>query len=95
MLYPIGKGGFGKVWKVEFKKTGEVMAMKEMYKAKIIQKKSINSVMNERKLLAKLTHTFIINMVCAFQTRENLYLLMDYIDGGDLRYHIGKRRRFS
>lgn len=34
-------------------------------------------------------------MVCAFQTRENLFLIMDYIDGGDLRYHIGKRRRFS
>lgn len=66
-----------------------------MYKAKIIQKKSINSVMNERILLAKLKHPFIINMVAAFQDRENLYLLMDYIDGGDLRYHIGRKRRFN
>lgn len=66
-----------------------------MYKAKIIQKKSINSVMNERTLLAKLKHPFIINMVAAFQDRENLYLLMDYIDGGDLRYHIGRRRKFN
>jgi len=40
--------------------------MKEMYKAKIIQK---NSVMNERTLLAKLKHPFIINMVAAFQDR--------------------------
>ena len=69
--------------------------MKEMYKAKIIQKKSINSVMNERTLLAKVKHPFLINMSCAFQDRENLYLLMDYLDGGDLRYHIGKKRRFS
>lgn len=66
-----------------------------MYKAKVIQKKSINSVMNERILLAKLKHPFIINMVAAFQDRENLYLLMDYIDGGDLRYHIGRRRKFN
>lgn len=51
--------------------------------------------MNERTLLAKLKHPFIINMVAAFQDRENLYLLMDYIDGGDLRYHIGRRRRFN
>ena len=65
-----------------------------MYKAKIIQKKSINSVLYERTLLAKLRNPFIINMVTAFQDRENLYLLMDYIDGGDLRYHIGRRRRF-
>lgn len=51
--------------------------------------------MNERTLLAKLKHPFIINMVAAFQDRENLYLLMDYIDGGDLRYHIGRRRKFN
>ncbi len=65
-----------------------------MFKAKIIQKKSINSVMNERTLLAKLNHPFLINMNFAFQDRENLYLIMDYINGGDLRYHLGKYRRF-
>jgi len=40
-----------------------------MYKAKIIAKKSITSVMNERKLLSKLNHPFIINMTYAFQDR--------------------------
>jgi serine/threonine protein kinase len=45
-MYPIGKGGFGKVWKVRSKGNGEIYAMKEMQKAKIINKKSINSVMN-------------------------------------------------
>ncbi len=60
--------------------------MKEMYKAKIIAKKSINSVMNERTLLAKLRHPFLINISHAFQDRENLYLTMDYVNGGDLRY---------
>jgi hypothetical protein len=46
VLYPIGKGGFGKVWKVEVKKTKAVFAMKEMSKVKIINKKSVSSVMN-------------------------------------------------
>ena len=69
ILYPVGKGGFGKVWKVEYKRSNQVLAMKEMYKAKIIQKKSINSVMNERTLLAKVKHPFLINMSCAFQDR--------------------------
>ena len=44
--YVVGKGGFGKVWKVQMKKNGKIYAMKEMYKTKIINKKSINSVMN-------------------------------------------------
>jgi serine/threonine protein kinase len=48
----IGKGGFGRVWKVESKKTRTFYAMKEMSKARIIAKRSVNSVMNERNLLA-------------------------------------------
>ena len=47
-MYPIGKGGFGKVWKVESKKSRGVYAMKEMSKIKIINKKSVSSVMNEK-----------------------------------------------
>ena len=48
VLYPIGKGGFGKVWKVELKKGKGTYAMKEMSKAKVINKKSVQSVMNEK-----------------------------------------------
>ena len=46
--YCIGKGGFGKVWKVEKKKNGKQYAMKEMSKARILTKRSLKSVMNER-----------------------------------------------
>ena len=49
--YVIGKGGFGKVWRVEMKKNKVQYAMKEMLKTKIIAKRSINSVMNEKHLL--------------------------------------------
>lgn len=52
----IGKGGFGKVWKVERKKFKTFYAMKEMSKVKIVNKKSVGSVMNERKLLSQLKH---------------------------------------
>ena len=60
--YVIGKGGFGKVWKVSVKKTKRSFAMKEMEKSRILAKKSVNSVMNERKLLAMVKHPFIVNM---------------------------------
>ncbi|KAL4497825.1 hypothetical protein ABPG72_000580 [Tetrahymena utriculariae] len=93
--YVIGKGGFGKVWKVDSKKTKKVFAMKEMSKSKIITKRSVNSVMSERQLLSQLKNPFLVNMNFAFQDRENLYLVMDLLTGGDLRFHIGKHRRFS
>jgi len=54
--YVIGKGGFGKVWKVEYKKTKGMYAMKEMSKSRVITKKSVVSVMNERQLLSVLKH---------------------------------------
>ena len=50
----IGKGGFGKVWSVLYKKNKTPYAMKEMSKARILTKKSVNSVMNEKRLLENL-----------------------------------------
>lgn len=46
--------------------------------------------MNERKLLRELKHPFLVNMIYAFQDRTNLYLIMDYMPGGDLRFQIGR-----
>jgi len=80
---------------VEKKNLKQFYALKEMSKAKVIIKRSEKSVMNERRILAKLSHKFIINMNYAFQDRENLYLVMDLLTGGDLRYHFSKRRRFT
>ena len=91
----IGRGGFGKVWKVSHKQTKILYAMKEMNKAKIIDKKSDKSVKSERDLLSKLNHPFIINMHFSFQDSDNLYLVMDLLTGGDLRYHICKKRYFT
>ena len=57
--YVIGRGGFGKVWKVEQKKTHVIYAMKEMSKDRILAKRSVTSVINERKLLDRLKHPFL------------------------------------
>lgn len=56
MMYVVGKGGFGKVWKVEHKKEKKTYAMKEMSKARILTKKSVESVMKEKNFLIMLNH---------------------------------------
>ena len=88
----IGRGGFGKVWKVIEKKTKIIYAVKEMSKVKIIDKKSQKSVLFERELLSRIRNSFIVNLIYSFQDSENLYLVMDFLKGGDLRYHICKNR---
>ena len=94
-MYIIGRGGFGKVWKVRLKKANELFALKEMSKVKIIDRRSEISIMSERNLLSSLHHSFIVNMHFAFQDFYNLYLVMDLLTGGDLRYHIARKRTFS
>ena len=66
-----------------------------MSKVKIIDKNCEKSIKGEREILSKLHHSFIVNMYCAFQDFENLYLVMDLLTGGDLRYHYCRIRRFT
>ena len=93
--YVIGKGGFGKVWQVIYKKTQEKYALKEMSKTKIIDKKSQKFINKELTLLKKLNNDFIVNMYYAFQDNDNLYLVIDFLSGGDLRYHVSRYHTFS
>ena len=90
----IGRGGFGKVWKVYYKKQKKIFAMKKMSKTKIIDKRSVRSVNAERDLLEIMNHPFIINMHFSFQDNDYLYIAMDLLTGGDLRYHICKNKKF-
>ena len=89
----IGRGGFGKVWKILDKKYKKFYALKEISKVKVIDKNSINAIKYERELLSKLNHSLIINMHYAFQDYDNLYLVLDLLTGGDLRYQISRHPR--
>ena len=66
-----------------------------MSKLKVIDKKSEKSINSERLFLSKLHHPFIVNMHYAFQDNDNLYLIIDLLNGGDLRYHISRHKKFS
>ena len=91
----IGHGGFSKVWKVKWKKTNAIFALKEMSKTRIMDKKCESTILLERDLLAKMNHPFIVNMHFSFQDLNSLYLVMDLITGKDLRYHLSKLKKFS
>ena len=93
--FVIGRGGFGRVWQVIMKKNNKKYALKEMSKVKIIDKRSIKNIKGEREFLSTLRNPFLVNMICAFQDYENLYLVMDLLTGGDLRYHLCKRKTFT
>ena len=76
-------------------KDGQLYAMKEMLKARVMSKKSIESVMKELELMCKIESDFIVNVHWAFHDVEHLYLVMDLMQGGDLRYHHSRIRKFT
>lgn len=61
----------------------------------MVSKRSVDSILNEREFLATLRHKYIVNMLYAFQDQENLYIIMNLMEGGDLRYHLSKMTVFS
>ena len=69
--------------------------MKELSKLKIILRNNIKNVLNERELLSKLDHPFLIKMNFSFQDKDNLYFVLDYKDRSDLRYYYYKNIQFN
>ena len=93
--FPIGRGAFSRVWKVRYRGSKTDLALKEMSKDRIIAKKSVNSVLRELTLLSSLRHQFIVNILYAFQDSSNLYLVLNLMPGGDLRFHMSRYKRFT
>lgn len=80
----LGHGGFGKVWLAKHKKTGTYYALKALNKRKILDKNQVKNVMREKDILSSINHVFILGQVASFQDQENLYILMNLIQGGEL-----------
>lgn len=59
-----------------------------MTKARIIDKGLETTILQERNFLAKMNSPFVINMLCSFQNKNNLFMLMELLTGGDLQFHI-------
>jgi RAC serine/threonine-protein kinase len=95
LLKVIGKGSFGKVFLVRKKDTQKVYAMKVLNKKIIIEKNEVEHTKSEKSILMKLDFPFLVKMHFAFQTEDKLYFVMDYINGGELFYHLTREKRFS
>ncbi|MDC0510939.1 AGC family serine/threonine-protein kinase [bacterium] len=93
-LEVLGKGNFGKVLLVRRKVKGDLYAMKVLNKDEIIRRKDVGHTMTERKALQNIRHPFIVQLHFAFQTGNKLFLVMDYVPGGDLYYHLKKQKKF-
>lgn len=94
LLKVIGKGSFGKVMQVKKKDTGKIYALKSIRKAHIVNKMEVTHTLAEKFVLSRVNSPFIVPLKFAFQSNEKLYLVLSFINGGELFYHLQKARRF-
>ncbi|XP_072764773.1 serine/threonine-protein kinase S6KL isoform X1 [Anoplolepis gracilipes] len=81
----ISKGTYGKVYKVQKQETGQVFALKVISKAKIVAENSVKQAKEEVAIQRMVGHhPFIVNSIHRWQSKKTLYILMDYISGGEL-----------
>lgn len=84
LLTMIGKGAFGEVRICREKTTDHVYAMKKLKKSEMLRRGQVEHVKAERNLLAEVDSNYIVKLYCSFQDDEYLYLIMEYLPGGDM-----------
>ncbi|KAL9957916.1 hypothetical protein ACROYT_G034871 [Oculina patagonica] len=91
----LGKGTFGKVMLARMKKTGEVVALKILKKEVIVAKDEVAHTLTENRVLKSTVHPFLTELRYSFQTKDRLIFVMEYVNGGELFFHLSKERVFS
>ncbi|XP_077214183.1 putative serine/threonine protein kinase IRE [Tasmannia lanceolata] len=84
IIKPISRGAFGRVFLARKRITGDLFAIKVLKKADMIRKKAVESILAERNILISVRNPFVVRFFYSFTCRENLYLVMEYLNGGDL-----------
>ncbi|ORX93748.1 serine/threonine protein kinase 15 [Basidiobolus meristosporus CBS 931.73] len=84
ILKPISRGAFGKVYLARKRTTHDLYAIKILKKSDMVRKNMVSQVMAERRVMSLAKTPFVVKLYYAFQSTDYLYLVMEYLIGGDL-----------
>nr|P49673.1 RecName: Full=cAMP-dependent protein kinase catalytic subunit; Short=PKA C [Ascaris suum]CAA49464.1 catalytic subunit of cAMP-dependent protein kinase [Ascaris suum] len=91
----IGTGSFGRVYLVQHRASEQYFALKKMAIREVVSMRQTEHVHSEKRLLSRLSHPFIVKMYCASWDKYNLYMLFEYLAGGELFSYLRASRTFS
>ncbi|KAF9162565.1 hypothetical protein BGX20_001681 [Mortierella sp. AD010] len=95
LLETLGTGTFGRVYLTKFRQDNSYYAMKVLKKTEVVRLKQVEHINSEKQILAQVHFPFIVNLFTTFQDDRNLYMLLEYVIGGELFSHLRKAGRFT
>ncbi|KAI9298225.1 Pkinase-domain-containing protein [Neoconidiobolus thromboides FSU 785] len=95
LLQTLGTGTFGRVYLTRNKMSSNFYAMKVLKKTEVVRLKQVEHINSEKQILAQVNHPFIVNLNCTFQDSVNLFMLLEYVPGGELFSHLRRAGRFT
>ncbi|XP_033340052.2 cAMP-dependent protein kinase catalytic subunit 1 [Megalopta genalis] len=91
----IGTGAFGRVLLVKYKPTSVFYAMKVLDKSKVVKMKQVNHTYNEKRILQCVRFPFVVYMEYCFKDNSYVYLVLPYINGGEMFTHLRRMGKFD
>jgi|EP00669_Euglena_mutabilis_P007088 protein kinase A len=90
----LGTGTFGRVRLCLHKSSGNYYAIKCLKKSEVLRMKQVEHILAEASILGSIRHPFIVNMLKTFQDDKRLYIVLEYVVGGELFSHLRKAGKF-
>eukprot|EP00919_Chromeraceae_sp_WS-2016_P033331 GHVR01078734.1.p1 GENE.GHVR01078734.1~~GHVR01078734.1.p1 ORF type:complete len:285 (-),score=39.98 GHVR01078734.1:580-1434(-) len=95
LVRTLGTGSFSRVFLATLKDSNEPFAVKRMKKVVLIRQKQVEHVKCEKNTMRSLDHPFIVKMGGTFHDQRYIYLLMEYVPGGEFFTHLRRAGRFD
>ncbi|OII74271.1 cAMP-catalytic domain-containing protein [Cryptosporidium ubiquitum] len=95
LIRTLGTGSFGRVFLSKYKEDNSIYAIKRLKKSVVIRQKQVDHITNEKAILSRIKHPFLVRMYGTFKDDRYLYIMMEFVIGGEFFTYLRRCRHFD